>query len=92
VRGQVVARRVVVRGRVQGVFFRDSARRAARAAGVAGWVTNAEDGTLHAYLEGSPDAVEQVIGFLRVGPSAADVTDVEVADAEPQGASGFRVR
>jgi acylphosphatase len=87
-----VARRVAVHGRVQGVFFRDSTRRAARAAGVTGWVRNAGDGTVQAHLEGSPDAVEQVIVFMRAGPSDASVSQVEVDDVAPQGASGFDVR
>jgi acylphosphatase len=87
-----VARRVVVHGRVQGVFFRDSTRQAAREAGVAGWVSNADDGTVRAYLEGAPDAVERVVAFMRVGPLGAAVVAVDVADAVPEGAHKFRVR
>jgi acylphosphatase len=87
-----VARRVVVHGQVQGVFFRDSTRQAAREAGVAGWVTNADDGTVRAYLEGAPSAVDRVVAFMRVGPPAATVTAVDVADAVPEGAQVFRVR
>ncbi|MGH8966187.1 MAG: acylphosphatase, partial [Actinomycetes bacterium] len=47
-----VARRVVVHGRVQGVFFRDTCRREAQARGVAGWVSNRHDGTVEALFEG----------------------------------------
>jgi acylphosphatase len=87
-----VARRVVVHGRVQGVFFRDSTRQAAREAGVSGWVSNADDGTVRAYLEGAPDAIERVVAFMRVGPPGATVVAVDVADVVPEGAHRFRVR
>lgn len=87
-----VGRRVVVHGRVQGVFFRDSTRREAESAGVAGWVANRADGAVEAVLEGEPDAVERVVAFLRRGPRRAEVARVEVTDEEPAGLSGFDVR
>jgi acylphosphatase len=87
-----VRRRVVVHGRVQGVFFRDSARERARAHGVDGWVTNRSDGAVEAVLEGEPDAVERVVRFLRTGPDQAEVQDIEVSDEPPEGLSGFEVR
>jgi acylphosphatase len=87
-----VRRRVVVHGRVQGVFFRDSTRRRARAHGVSGWVTNRSDGTVEAVLEGSPEAVERVQRFLETGPPRAGVEQIEVHDEPPEGLSGFDVR
>ena len=63
-----VRRRVTVHGRVQGVFFRDSARERAEAHGVAGWVRNCADGSVEAVVEGEPGAVERVIRFFRTGP------------------------
>jgi acylphosphatase len=87
-----VARRVVVHGQVQGVFFRDSARRRATEAGVTGWVRNNPDGTAEASLEGEPDDVEVVVDFLRRGPSGASVERVEVQEREPEGHTGFEVR
>ncbi len=87
-----VRRRVTVRGRVQGVFFRDSTRREARRAGVAGWVANLADGSVEAVLEGEPDAVERVAAFCRRGPARAEVERVEEADEEPEGLEGFSVR
>lgn len=84
-----VARRVRVSGRVQGVFFRESTRRTARAAGVTGWVRNEPDGTVHAHLEGPADAVARVIGFMRSGPPDAEVGDVRVTDVDPLNGSGF---
>jgi acylphosphatase len=87
-----IARRVVVHGRVQGVFFRDSTRREARAAGVTGWVRNAADGSVQAHLEGPPDGVERVVRFMRAGPPEADVGDVDVDEATVENASRFEVR
>jgi acylphosphatase len=88
----VIRRRVVVRGRVQGVFFRDSARREAASRGLAGWVTNRDDGAVEAVFEGSEDDVEAMVRWCRSGPSRADVDDVEVSSEEPEGLEGFRVR
>lgn len=85
-------KRVVVRGRVQGVFFRDSARRQAASRDVAGWVCNRSDGAVEAVFEGEPDDVESLVRFMREGPRGADVSDVEVNDEEPEGLSGFEVR
>ncbi len=85
-------RRVVARGCVQGVFFRDTTRRAAQSRGVAGWVANRSDGAVEAIFEGEPDAVESMVRFTREGPGRADVEDVEVTEEEPEGLSGFEVR
>jgi acylphosphatase len=86
-----IARRVVVRGRVQGVFFRESARRRARRAGVAGWVRNNDDGSVEAWFEGEPDDVEVMLHFAETGPSGAYVEKVDVEDVEPEGLRGFDV-
>jgi acylphosphatase len=85
-------RRVVARGRVQGVFFRDSTRREAKSAGVSGWVTNRSDGAVEAVFEGDDAAVERMVEFVRGGPGHADVSDVEVNEEDPEGLSGFEVR
>ena len=87
----LVRRRVVVHGLVQGVFFRDTLRRRAESAGVAGWARNNPDGTVETALEGEPEAVERVVGFVRRGPRGARVERVEVVEEEPEGLSGFRV-
>jgi acylphosphatase len=83
---------VVARGRVQGVFFRDSTQREARSAGVSGWVTNRSDGAVEAVFEGDDDAVDRMVSFVRRGPGHADVDDIEVHEEEPEGLSGFQVR
>ena len=87
-----IRRRVVVHGRVQGVFFRDTTRRLARQHGVAGWVRNNWDGTVEAVLEGDPDDVERLVEFCREGPRGAQVERVEVDEEEPEGLTGFSVR
>lgn len=83
---------MVVHGRVQGVFFRDTTRRHADSRGVSGWVSNRPDGAVEAVLEGEPDAVEALIGFARQGPRGAEVERVEVTDEQPEGLAGFEVR
>ena len=85
-------RRIVARGHVQGVFFRDTARRLAEQHGVAGWVRNNRDGTVEAVFEGDEAAVERLVRFMREGPRGAVVERVEVFDEEPEGLSGFAVR
>ena len=89
----VVRRRVVVRGEVQGVFFRDSTRSEARSRGVSGWVRNCSDGSVEAVFEGPADAVEALVEWCRSGSSRATVEDVEVFEEEPSGAAAdFEVR
>lgn len=84
--------RVVVWGRVQGVFFRDTVRRAALAAGVAGWIRNNPDGTVEAVLEGERDAVERIVALCRTGPRGAHVERVSVTSESPEGLADFAVR
>jgi acylphosphatase len=87
-----IRRRAVVRGRVQGVFFRDSVRERAQAHGVAGRVCNRSDGAVEAVLEGPAEAVDRVLRFLEIGPQRAQVESVEVSEEPPEGLSGFQVR
>jgi acylphosphatase len=87
-----VRRRVVVRGRVQGVWFRGATEQEARALGLAGWVRNRPDGCVEAVFEGPHEAVEAALAFCRKGPPAARVDHVEVAEEPPEGLRGFHVR
>jgi acylphosphatase len=84
-------RRIVVHGHVQGVFFRDTVRRQALAAGVAGWVRNNRDGTVEAVLEGDAAGVEALVRLCHEGPRGARVDRVEVFEEEPGGLSGFSI-
>jgi acylphosphatase len=88
----LVARHLVIHGRVQGVFFRASVRDAARARGVSGWAANRADGTVEAHLEGPADAVAAVERFCAQGPPRAQVTRVDGEDVDPTGATGFETR
>lgn len=89
---EVTRRRVVVHGRVQGVFFRDSTRDEAERQGVAGWVSNRDDGAVEAVFEGAPDAVQAMVSFCSAGPRRADVDRVDESEEEPEGLTGFDVR
>lgn len=70
--------RIIVTGRVQGVFFREETRRAATGLGVAGWVRNRRDGSVEAIAEGDPAAVDRLLDWCRSGPPLARVDGVDV--------------
>ena len=85
-------RRVVVQGRVQVVFFRDSLRRLAEREGVSGWARNTSEGTVEAVFEGESDDVERLVSFAKIGPPDAIVEAVDVSQEEPEGLTGFSIR
>ena len=89
---ETVRRRVVVHGRVQGVFFRDSARSKAGELGVTGWISNRSDGAVEAVFEGAPDEVAAMVDWSRQGPRGADVDRVEESEERPEGLTRFEVR
>jgi len=82
----IIARRVVISGRVQGVGFRETLVHVAREAGLVGWVRNRRDGTVEAWLQGVPAAVERAIEWCRRGPPAARVDDASTHTVEADGA------
>jgi acylphosphatase len=89
----VVARRLVVRGVVQGVNFRGWVRSRAEERGLVGWAANQDDGSVEVWLQGDVDAVAQVERDVGEGPSHARVEAVEATDADPRdGLSGFARR
>ena len=88
----MAAKRAVVSGRVQGVFFRAHVADVARARGVSGWAANRPDGSVEIHAEGPPEAVEAVIAAAREGSARASVDAVQVRDAEPEGCEGFATR
>jgi acylphosphatase len=88
----LVRRRLVILGRVQGVFFRDTLRRLAEQHGVAGWVRNTPEGTVETVLEGERDAVDRLVDFARRGPEGALVERVEMTEELPEGLRGFSIR
>lgn len=88
----MIRRRVVVSGRVQGVFFRDTTRRMAESRGVRGWVRNLPDETLEAVFEGEPETVEAMVDFCRRGPRGASVAEADVREEPVEGLQGFEIR
>ena len=88
----MIRRRVIVRGRVQGVGFRYSCAATARMHEVRGWVTNRLDGTVEAVFEGDPDAVGALVEWMRTGPAWAHVTGVDVAEEPSAGETTFEIR
>lgn len=87
----MVRRRVVVTGRVQGVFFRDSCRTTALRLGVAGWVANRGDGAVEAVFEGGAYEVAAMVEWCRSGPPRARVAGIDVVDEPVVGLAGFRI-
>ena len=88
----MVRYRVLVSGRVQGVFFRDSCRRLAVDSGVAGWVRNLPDGRVEAVFEGSADQVGRLVDWARRGPRLAVVEGVTVHAEPPEGLGTFEIK
>jgi acylphosphatase len=76
-----VTRHLVARGRVQGVWYRESMRREAQRLGVTGWVRNRTDGSVEAVVQGPAEAVDAMLAWAQRGPEAADVKSLEVAEA-----------
>jgi acylphosphatase len=88
----VVRYRVLISGRVQGVYFRDTCRRLALGHGVHGWVRNLPDGRVEAVFEGPASQVERLVDWSRRGPARAVVADVAVQAEQPEGLSTFQIR
>jgi len=84
---------VWVRGRVQGVFFRDSTRQAAERLGLCGWVRNLPDGRVEGVFEGDRPSCEKALDFVRKGPPSARVEEVDTRwDENEENFTGFQIR
>ncbi|WP_433060887.1 acylphosphatase [Dactylosporangium sp. CS-033363] len=88
----MIRKRVLVSGRVQGVFFRDTCRRVATEHGVAGWVRNLPDGRVEAVFEGADEPVAALLTWAGEGPAEAAVSGVEALDEPVEGLRGFNIR
>jgi len=88
----VVRYRVLISGRVQGVFFRDSCRRLAEQHGVAGWVRNLPDGRVEAVFEGPAEHVRSLVDWAHTGPRLAVVEAVAVQPEPPEGLAAFHIK
>lgn len=87
-----VRKHLYVSGRVQGVFYRDTCRRVAEEAQVAGWATNLPDGRVEVVLEGDDDAVDRVVGWCHEGTPYSEVANMEVTEEPPEGLEDFKIR
>ncbi len=87
---EIVAVRVMIRGRVQGVWYRAWTVQTAQQLGLAGWVRNQHDGSVEALFAGSAADIEAMIARCRQGPPSAQVDAIDRADAEPPAEAGFR--
>jgi acylphosphatase len=88
----VIRYRVLISGRVQGVFFRDSCRRLAEQHGVAGWVRNLPDGRVEAVFEGRPEEVRRLVDWAHTGPRLAAVDNVAIQPEPPEGLATFHIK
>jgi acylphosphatase len=88
----VVRYRVLISGRVQGVYFRAACQRMAWQCGVAGWVRNLDDGRVEAVFEGPAADVQRALDWARYGPRLAVVTDVAVRAEQAEGLGTFTIR
>ena len=84
------ARLYTIRGRVQGVFFRDSTRRVAESLGITGHAVNLPDGEVEVFACGDEASLDQLGKWLQHGPPHARVDDVTERDVEPEARQGFR--
>lgn len=87
-----VARRLIIRGRVQGVGYRNWAQVTAAGLGIRGWVRNCRDLSVEILCIGPADRIDRFTRFCRDGPTMALVTDIAILAGEDDGANGFEIR
>lgn len=87
----LVRSRVIVEGRVQGVFYRESMRREASRLGLCGWVRNLSDGSVEAVFEGPAEEVASAVAWASHGPDRAVVTSIAETAEEPAALQGFQI-
>ncbi len=87
-----MARHLLIRGRVQGVGFRESMRSVAERLGITGWVRNRMEGSVEAVIEGSPEAIEAMLAWARRGPPSAHVDQFAVDECPDEGLTEFQRR
>jgi len=83
---------LVIKGKVQGVFYRASAKEKAEDLGITGWVKNTREGFVEAVACGNDKAVQQFIEWCKKGPSNARVDDVVVTEQSPEQLNGFTIK
>ena len=88
----MIARRIQVFGRVQGVFYRASTKNEADNLGLVGWVRNEKNGSVLIEAEGNEVAINQFIEWCKKGPQFANVTSMSVEEIDSLGMIEFEVR
>jgi acylphosphatase len=83
---------LIVRGRVQGVFYRAGAQQVATDLGLTGWVKNCVDRSVEIHAEGDREKLEELVDWCRKGPPAALVSNVDLSWVESEGLSSFDIR
>ncbi len=86
------AAHLIVRGRVQGVFFRASAQEVADGLGLQGWARNCPDGSVAIHAQGGPGELEKFIAWCRIGPASASVTEVDIDWVAQQNFRSFDIK
>jgi acylphosphatase len=88
----MIARRIQVSGRVQGVWYRAKTKEQADQLGVKGWVRNRPDGRVEAHLEGEEENVDRLIAWMQVGPTLARVDELDEAATELENLTSFEIK
>jgi len=79
----LIAKHILVKGEVQGVFFRKTAKQVAERLNITGWVKNTDEGDVEIFAQASGDKVDELIEWCKKGPPRAEVEEVKVTDAKP---------
>ena len=79
----LTAKHILVKGKVQGVFFRKNSKQIAEDLNIAGWVKNTDDGHVEIFAQAFEDELTKFINWCKQGPPKADVQNVEVRNAKP---------
>jgi len=85
-----ITRHLRIHGTVQGVWYRESMRLEAKQLAITGWVRNCFDGSVEAVVQGTPQAVETIIEWCKLGPERAEVTRVEIAEVGEEASGNER--
>lgn len=83
---------LIVSGRVQGVFFRDSTRRKATELGLKGYAKNLENRDVEVVAEGNEEKIKELVDFIKKGPGVAEVKGIEIRHKEPENFKNFEIR
>jgi acylphosphatase len=84
--------RIVVSGRVQGVYFRASAKEEAMKLGINGWVRNTKEGNVELEAEGGEEALNAFVDWCRKGPSSAEVAHISITKVPGEHHNSFEIR